>query len=194
MEIIIRRFDDGSAIRLTTDSPASHYGIPALRYDGCDCPDRGPAETLCEHAYHAGVVALFGAQTAAAEVLRVASDLHRNEYAAAQAFLGQWPDGPQVPPYPVPALPVEGHWTRDDGLKTFWSGVLTLGVVNDTPGLPIVVIEGTRRTDDPITLGRVDPQACLPLTLERPATLRERALLDAALRQGYRLDPRSPWH
>lgn len=73
---------------LTTDSPASHYGSPALR-DEHDTvtPDYGPADLLPTD------------ESAAALVMRWATRPHRTkeERDAARLFLAQWPDGPQLP-------------------------------------------------------------------------------------------------
>lgn len=73
---------------LTTDSPASRYGSPALRDAlGDGLPDYGPADTLP------------GGDTAATLVFSWATRPHRtpDEREAARLFLMQWPDGPQLP-------------------------------------------------------------------------------------------------
>lgn len=77
---------------LTTDSPASHYGIPALRIEGEgleDAPDCGPAdmvEIAGQPVFAAALVALWG----------MARGRTKDEREAAAAFCRQWPDGMQV--------------------------------------------------------------------------------------------------
>lgn len=93
MEVIIHRYDDGETLSLTTESPASHYGIPALRYSGCGCPDMGPADNLCTHAWGAHARALFGECTAAYTVKRFAT---AETEEVCRHFLQQWPEGPQI--------------------------------------------------------------------------------------------------
>lgn len=179
------------ALYLTTDSPLSHYGQPVLRATGCLCPDMGPADHLCAHIDDPAVVRLFGPRTAAEEVCQRGDALPEAEYVVAQAFLAQWPDGPQLPPFPIPAIAVEGHFHMHDGRVTFWSGVLTYATLAEVYGLPVVSIEETHRTYGTIQPGIVGPQECLPLTLCGPLTDRERVLLTAAMEQGYMLDPHS---
>jgi hypothetical protein len=75
------------SLQLTTESPLSRYGIPALRHANRD--DLGPADML-----------EYGGQLwpAAKHVQRFAKHhLDNTELqAAATAFCSQWPDGPQI--------------------------------------------------------------------------------------------------
>ena len=73
-------------ICLTTNSPASHYGIPALRIETDEGPDLGPSEFLRNGKLAAAVVAAW-----ATKKCRKPEELE-----AARRFLRQWPDGPQV--------------------------------------------------------------------------------------------------
>lgn len=68
METVIQTYTNGETLILTTDSPASHDGIPALRYTGCQCPDMGPTDQLCQHVYPLTLIEFFGPLTAAAVV------------------------------------------------------------------------------------------------------------------------------
>jgi hypothetical protein len=77
---------------LTTDSPASHYGLPVLRIDAADVAgDFGPADLL-------GDVDRPETLTAAEIVAGWAMNAERNEeeLEAARTFLSQWPEGPQI--------------------------------------------------------------------------------------------------
>ena len=118
--ITIQTFQDGTGpLVLTTQSPASHYGIPVLRHEGCSCPDMGPADQIPRCVYPQNVVDLFGELTAAEMVTRAAGKLpHRmltdtwdpqqkrwvhqdSDPAAAERegmrqFCTQWPEGPQI--------------------------------------------------------------------------------------------------
>ena len=77
---------------LTTDSPASSYGIPALRVEGEgaeDAMDCGPAdmvEIAGQPVFAAALVALWG----------MSKGRTKDEREAAAAFCQQWPDGMQV--------------------------------------------------------------------------------------------------
>jgi hypothetical protein len=74
------------SLSLTTDSPASHYGIPVLRDSQGGGSDYGPADLI--DVYH------WGLQPAAYVICRLVK--HKPEaIAAAKAFCAQWPDGPQ---------------------------------------------------------------------------------------------------
>lgn len=77
---------------LTTDSPASHYGIPVLRVhdDGTFVGDYGPADILPEQIAAAGGIAATAGYWVAAQAN--AGTIDRE---AARAFCAQWPDGPQ---------------------------------------------------------------------------------------------------
>jgi hypothetical protein len=84
---------------LTTDSPASSYGIPALRITARgaeDWPDLSPAGLLPSGMTAAEfVVTCFKGlpEGTGGEVPR----LDRQARQMARAFLSQWPDGPQLP-------------------------------------------------------------------------------------------------
>ena len=80
--------DDGGTIRLTTNSPASHYRLPVLVVDAADLSgDFGPADLLgTSGIYAADLVAQWGSEEARTET----------ERAAARRFLDQWPGGPTL--------------------------------------------------------------------------------------------------
>ena len=78
-------------IELTTNSPASHYGIPVLRIDG---DDYGPADSIEHTRYaHAG-----GTAGTAGCFVAAAANAGEMDLGAARAFCAQWPDGPQPDP------------------------------------------------------------------------------------------------
>jgi hypothetical protein len=85
---------------LTTESPASHYGIPALRIEGKGCadlPDYGPSDVL-----PSGVTAgAFVAECASGVLPKgFGGTIHPMTTAtreAARKFCAQWPEGPQIP-------------------------------------------------------------------------------------------------
>jgi hypothetical protein len=86
---------------LTTDSPMSHYGIPALRFaPGFDDPGRsqdyGPVDLIT----HGEAAETFGPETAAEFVKRWIDGqrdmLPAEAIDAAKRFLAQWPEGPQI--------------------------------------------------------------------------------------------------
>jgi hypothetical protein len=86
-DVLIYTGPTGVTATLTTDSPASHYGCPALRIEAegmDDLPDLGPADVL-----PSGL-------TAAELVCRQADCLSEAGRKAAKKFLAQWPDGPQL--------------------------------------------------------------------------------------------------
>ena len=80
------------SVSLTTESSVSHYGIPVLRVKhpagNADC---GPADSVPRSADEA--------PGTAAQLL---CTIHRNKpltgdtLSAAQSFLSQWPEGPQL--------------------------------------------------------------------------------------------------
>lgn len=99
-EIRIKTTGDVMAY-LTTDSPMSHYGIPALRFaPGFDDPNRscdyGPADLVT----HGEAAEAFGPEPAAEFIVRWVNGQRDNLTAeaidAAKRFLAQWPDGPQI--------------------------------------------------------------------------------------------------
>jgi len=77
---------------LTTDSPASRYGTPALRIEGKgteDLPDYGPGDLIPvagQHVHAGDLVALCA----------MAKGRTPEEQKVAAAFCQQWPDGMQV--------------------------------------------------------------------------------------------------
>jgi len=92
--------------KLTTDSPMSHDGIPALRIEDDTPTDYGPANVVN--------VTQAGRPVRAADIVM---DWHRYvvarrdsldadelaqthaDIAAASSYLRQWPDGPQIEPW-----------------------------------------------------------------------------------------------
>lgn len=89
-DFLILTDGDGGTLRLTTDSPASHYRIPVLVADAADLSGHfGPADRL-------GASGL----TAADLVVHWATQAGRSpeELAAARLFLGQWPESAEQLP------------------------------------------------------------------------------------------------
>lgn len=77
---------DGTSLVLTTDSPASHYGLPVLRHEGCDkCADMGPADVIPLCAEPQNVRDLFGPRSARDVVATWASE----QQTEADRFLSQ---------------------------------------------------------------------------------------------------------
>ena len=94
------RYTDETRLCLTTENPGSHDTILVLRSLDCDCPDMGPADTLCLHAEPQDWRDVFGVHTAA-EIVRKWALLHdpsQDAYTTAELFLSQWPQGPQLRP------------------------------------------------------------------------------------------------
>jgi hypothetical protein len=84
----------GGTVRLTTESPIGHFGMPVLRVESEELSgDFAPADMLVDPEGGAA-----GAETAAEIVHAWASELGRTdeEIEAAQRFLVQWPYGPQL--------------------------------------------------------------------------------------------------
>ena len=84
--------ENGGTASLTTDSCLSRYGIPILRVEAEDINgEYGPGDVL-------NVDDTRGILTAAQIVAGWALNPERTkeEIKAAQAFLRQWPEGPQV--------------------------------------------------------------------------------------------------
>ena len=86
---------------LTTNSPMSHYGCPALRLaEPFDDPDRttdyGPADLVT----HGEAAETFGPEPAAETIVRWVEGqreaLSDEAVGAAKRFCAQWPTGPQV--------------------------------------------------------------------------------------------------
>jgi hypothetical protein len=103
MHQTIYRGPTGVRAILTTESPASHYGIPVVRVEGRGVegwPDLGPADMLPTGLSVAELVihllshgkppADFGGRVPKAA-------LRAPVLQAARNFLRQWPEGPQLP-------------------------------------------------------------------------------------------------
>jgi hypothetical protein len=92
MNILIMKDKDGGTAYLTTESPASHYGIPVLQITAEDVDgDFGPGELIGDLEagplmYAADIVASWAKQPGRTEA----------ELKAARMFLRQWPEGPQI--------------------------------------------------------------------------------------------------
>jgi hypothetical protein len=94
VEFSVQSFGDDTRLVFTTTSPASHYGIPVLRHEGCGvCLDMGPADHLppC-------VPEPWGGQVVAHAVCQwqPLAALEPMEQEAVRLFLAQWPQGPQM--------------------------------------------------------------------------------------------------
>ncbi len=95
MNIQVTKVKNGAEICLTTDSPASRYGIPVLRITGnfTMTADFGPADLV-------GTPEENFTPDPAAEIVyawAVKPGRKREELKAARLFLRQWPEGPQLP-------------------------------------------------------------------------------------------------
>lgn len=78
---------DGGVITLTTEHPASSYGIPVLVADAEDLKGVfGPSDPLDGNLTAAAVVAAWARETERTEA----------ESESARLFLSQWPEGPQA--------------------------------------------------------------------------------------------------
>jgi len=93
MDILILKDEKGWTARLTTESPASHYGIPILQITADDVDgDFGPSDIIGtvdkpdELLTAAQIVYAWGTQR----------DRREEEREAARSFLRQWPEGPQI--------------------------------------------------------------------------------------------------
>ena len=75
------------SFELTTDHPASRFGIPVLLNHHGDA--LGPSDTV-------NLFPSDGQCSAAAFVVRYAEQLGAAEREAARLFCRQWPDGPQL--------------------------------------------------------------------------------------------------
>ena len=83
----------GALVTLTTYSPASHYGIPVVRFEKLsDYPDCGPADLWPDS------MGLLDGMTCAEEIFSWGRKECRTaaEVTAAKLFLSQWPEGPQL--------------------------------------------------------------------------------------------------
>lgn len=91
MTRLIEQANEGPTVRLTTDSPASSYGVPVLRIEDDTPTDYGPADIVVTPDYPRG-------ERAAHIVCEHADDWPEGsaEWLACQAFCRQWPEGPQV--------------------------------------------------------------------------------------------------
>lgn len=93
MEHINERDADATAI-LTTESVASHYGIPVLRIEieaAGMIEDYGPADLVQLPDWPQAVPAAY---IVAGWAMR--TDRSADERDAARRYCAQWPDGPQV--------------------------------------------------------------------------------------------------
>lgn len=89
MEILLFTDKNGIQHSLTTDSPASHYGIPAYRVNDDSRSDYGPADIVRfdDLFVSAGLVVALWAHLAGRSTA---------EIVAARKFCSQDPSGPQV--------------------------------------------------------------------------------------------------
>lgn len=99
-EYHLTRLADGTNLILTTNSPASHYGIPALRHTGCQkCnTDFGPGDMAPDCIYHPKNKSYFGKMTIAQFLTSLLKREHLDfeEEEQMDIFLGQDPLGPQL--------------------------------------------------------------------------------------------------
>jgi len=90
----IKIFDN---LILTTDSPVSSYGIPALRHLGCNCADYGPGDPvprcLDEEEGDANMAAML---CRVIDWMGIPDDTAELR-AAIRQWLGQLPGGPELP-------------------------------------------------------------------------------------------------
>lgn len=89
MRILLFTEQDGTEHILTTESPASHYGIPAYRIEDVEGSDYGPSDFIVFSGLQllAGGVVAFWARL---------EDRTEQEIDAAKRFCAQDPNGPQV--------------------------------------------------------------------------------------------------
>jgi len=92
MHVLILTDTKGGTAYLTTESPASHYGIPVLQITADDVDgDFGPSNLIGnldepdKLLTAAQIVYAWGMQPA-----------RTPEEIRAKSFLSQWPDGPQI--------------------------------------------------------------------------------------------------
>ncbi|MBI4560552.1 MAG: hypothetical protein HY724_00800 [Candidatus Rokubacteria bacterium] len=100
MEARIYTGPHGVTATLTTESSASHYGIPALRIEGPgveDWPDFGPADVLGSGLTAAAIVRACAVGKLPDGIGGRIHKMDETAREAAQRFLAQWPDGPQIP-------------------------------------------------------------------------------------------------
>lgn len=89
MDYLILSDQEGGTARLTTDTPASSYGIPVLVIDADDIQaELGPADIVPSSPpiMAADIILAWGSRPNRSE----------EERAAAERYLRQWPDGPQL--------------------------------------------------------------------------------------------------
>jgi hypothetical protein len=92
-DILILKDKKGGTAVLTTNSPASHYGILVLQITAEDVDgDFGPADLIGDIEKPETIV------TAASIVYAWAKTKKRkpHEIEVAKSFLRQWPEGPQI--------------------------------------------------------------------------------------------------
>lgn len=93
MHILILTDPKGGTAHLTTESPASHYGIPVLQITAEDIDgDFGPSNLIGDldkpdQLLTAAQIVYAWAKTKAKTP---------KEIQAAKSFLSQWPEGPQL--------------------------------------------------------------------------------------------------
>lgn len=99
MDVKIYTGPGGVTASLTTDSPASHYGIPALRIEGPGVeqwPDLGPADVLPSKMPAAHLVVACALGQLPGGVGGTIHPMSAEVLEAARRFLAQWPEGPQL--------------------------------------------------------------------------------------------------
>lgn len=79
-------------VELTTEHPASHYGIPVL------VTDEGKAYGPSQATYPEKFKSVFGDMRAAHSVYSyaISNELDEETRKFVQLYLGQWPEGPQL--------------------------------------------------------------------------------------------------
>lgn len=103
MEIKIMDWNDGSLL-FTTDSPASHYGIPVVRHEGCSlCThDFGPGDEVPECLENVESQKAFGTtpNMAAFVAERIWEKIRHGDGSelreVAEKWFAQMPSGPQI--------------------------------------------------------------------------------------------------
>jgi hypothetical protein len=110
-DIVLMEFADGTSLIATTNSPASHYGIPAIQHEGCsDCSvDFGPADAVPDCLEPEQVREFFGVTPSMAAYVVSASgklakfgddllltDESKRQLGSIRSWLAQWPEGPNL--------------------------------------------------------------------------------------------------
>jgi hypothetical protein len=116
VDIKIFDYSDGSSLVFTTDSPVSHYGIPVVRHEGCNCnQDYGPGDAVPECLESPKFRTFFGAVSPnmGSFITRLIWDKISNDEAlrtAAAKWLAQNPSGPQIIQHPTGGKKDGGPW------------------------------------------------------------------------------------